>query len=487
MNAHKKIHKTVLGCIASLCLVIGSVSLNAQVATPSSLRVLVFTKTLAWRHDSIPVGIEALKDLGSKRGWQVDATEDSGLFTDSNLRNYDVVVWLNTSGEVLDPDQQAAYERFHRSSKGTVAIHEGGADTEREGWPWYRKLASVLFVSHPAIQKATLIVFDRTHPATVMLPPKWDHTDEWYNFDSAPSDAHVLMGVDEKSYNPGPNATHGVAGYHPIAWYKEFDGGRYFYTALGHTSEDYTTDNLFRSHIAGAIEWAGGRAPNPVVMDTEGPAPILKEFDGVSPNGTWERQAPSEPTFKYAIKPEQLDMYYSSAFNQHLVRKGISIDPTRPYAIEGKFTVLAPLTVVNSFCFNLNIAGPDGDLSNVNTWSLNVDLHEHGGAVMKFMGFRDGKFADLGEIETSWGAPDTEYTFRVYVNADVNGQYRDKWVSAVVKKEDVELEKFTVDYSSFPYQPDETKKVRFGVNTHLGNWILRDLKVWYLDVPAKQY
>jgi type 1 glutamine amidotransferase len=451
-------------------------------------KVLVFSKTQDFRHSSIPAGIAAIKEMGAQRGWQVEDTEDAGQFRDANLRKYDVVVWLNTSGNVLDSTQQGAYERFQRSGKGTVAIHEGGTDTEREGWPWYRKLASVLFVSHPPVQKATLKVWDRTHPATVMLPPKWEHTDEWYNFDAVPADAHILMGVDESSYNPGPDGMQGHVGSHPIAWYKEFEGGRYFYTALGHTAEDYTTDQLFLAHVAGAIEWAAGKAPNPVVMDTEGPAAvILREFDGTSPNGVWERQAPSEPTFKYAVGPNQLDMYYSSPFNQHLVRRGMAIDPRRPYAVEGKFTIPAPLSDIgsNSFCFNLNVAGPDGDLSNVNTWSLNVDLHRTGGAVMKFMGFHDGKFSDLGEIETGWGAANTEYSFRVYVNADLDGQYQDNWVSAVVKKDDTELEKFTVNYSSFPYQPDRTKKVRFGLNTHGANWTLKNLKIYYLDVPKK--
>ncbi len=452
----------------------------------SRLRVLVFSKTTDSRHASIPDGIAALKKLGVERGWQVDVTEDAGTFSDSNLRNYDVVVWLNTSGEVLDPAQQAAYERFHRSGKGTVALHEGGTDTEREGWPWYRRLASVLFVSHPAVQKATIIVKDPTHPATVMLPTKWEHTDEWYNFDAMPSDAHILMSVDESTYNPGPDGMQSSMGVHPIAWYKDFDGGRYFYTALGHTTEDFTTDNLFLAHIAGAIEWAGAKALNPVVMETDGPALILKEFDGTSPNGVWEREAPSEQTFKYAIKPDQLDMYNSSEFNQHLVRNGIAIDPGRPYAIEGRFAVRGPLVDdANSFCFNLNVAGPDGDLNPVNTWSVNVDLHQNGGAVMKFMGFHHGKFLDIGEIEASWGAADTEYTFRVYVNASLDGLRRDKWVSAVVIQGGKELEKFTVDYSHFPYQPDYTQKVRFGVNTHEASWILRDLKIYYLDVPKK--
>src|SRR5690242_18998136 len=123
-------------CIASLLLI-------SAYTTSAPPKILVFSKTQAFRHDSIPAGIAALKDIGAKRGWQVDAPEDAGQFTDSNLRNYVVVVWLNTSGNVLDPAQQRAYERFHRSGKGTVAIHKGGTDSERDGWPWYRKLASV--------------------------------------------------------------------------------------------------------------------------------------------------------------------------------------------------------------------------------------------------------------------------------------------------------------------------------------------------------
>lgn len=463
-----------------------SISPNAQATDliPGPLRILVFSKTLAFRHDSIPDGIAAIKELGSKRGWHVDATEDAGLFTDSNLNRFDAIVWLNTSGEVLKSEQQAAYERFQRSGKGTIAIHQGGTDTEREGWSWYRRLVSVRFVGHPDTQKATLIVTDHFHPSTASLPAKWEHIDEWYNFDSAPADAHVLMVVDESSYDAGPKAMQKIVGCHPISWYKDFDGGRYFYTALGHTSEDYTTDTLFLSHIAGGIEWAAGRAENPVASNPSGPALILSEFDGTSPNGTWERQAPSEPGFKYAVKRDQLDMYESSAVNQHLVRKGVEIDPRRPYAIEGRFTILAPLAETNSFCFNLNVAGADGDLGNVNTWSLNVDLNKDGGATMKFMGFVDGKFDQTGEKKTKWGSADTEYLFRVYVNADLAGKYLDKYISAVVSKGSVDLEKLTIQYSSFPYQPDFTKKVRFGVNTHGANWVLKDLKIYYLDVPA---
>lgn len=451
-------------------------------ATAPSINVLIFSKTQGFRHASIPLAVSSLKSLGAQRNWNVDATESSEQFTDANLAKYAVVVWLNTSGDVLNSTQKAAYERFHRSGKGTVAIHEGGTDTEREGWPWYRKLASVLFVSHPAIQKATLDVTDRTHPATIMLPTKWEHIDEWYNFDTVPSDAHVIINVDEHSYEPGPDAMETAIGDHPIAWYKEFDGGRYFYTALGHTVEDYTTDSFFLAHIAGAIDWAAHR---PFVPDRG--ALILSEFDGSSSNGQWERQAPSAPDFKYEVEPTRLYMQNTSILNQHLVRKGTAIDPNRPYAIEGTFSILRPMSPMdsNSFAVNFNVAGADGDQNPINTWSLNVDLNGNGeGGVMKFMGFHNGAFAEIGHLETNWGKPETEYSFRIYVNADLNAKHKSKIVSMLIKQGDLRLEEFQVDYSAFPYQPDQSRSTRLGFNTHGANWVLKNLKVYYLDVLA---
>jgi type 1 glutamine amidotransferase len=458
-------------------------------AAAAPLKVLVFSKTEAFRHASIPAGISALEELGALHGWDVDATEDASQLNDNNLKRYDVVVWLNTSGNILDLRQKAAYERFQQSHKGTVAIHEAGTDTERDGWPWYRKMASVLFSGHPRIQKATILVQDQTHPASFGLPLRWEHVEEWYSFASDPRldpDVHVLASVDEETYDPGEFALGRGAKDHPIAWYKQYDGGRYFYTSLGHTYEDYQSDRYFRALITGAIEWAGGRRSDHVVRDTDDAALIFKEFDGTSPNGVWDRQAPPQPpNFKYAVKADALEMYANTPLNQHLVREGAPIDPSRPYAIEGKFVIPTLGDDANSFCVNLNVAGPDGDVSNVNTWSLNVDLHQEGGAVIKFMGFVKGRFTEIGQVETSWGAAGTEYWFRMYVNADYDGRYESKRVSMFVMKGDTQLEKLMVDYSSFPYQPDGAKSVRLGVNTHEADWVLRDLKVYYLDVPQR--
>lgn len=439
--------------------------------------VLVFSKTNGFRHSTIPEGVEALKGLGAMRGWLVAATEDSGRFTDANLRRFDVVVWLNTFGEVLNPEQQAAYERFHRAGKGTVAVHQGGVDAAHTGWPWFRKMAPSVTMGAPAIRAITVLNYDHNHPAASMLPTMWRHLDEWSNYAPRPApDAHVILFGWDPEFS------------HPVSWWKEFDGGRYFYTGLGGTKENYAPGSKFLEHLAGGIEWAAGYAKNPVTRRTDGDAIIIKEFDGLSPNGVWERMEPS-PDFDYSMNIAELAMKDSTAIsqlNRHLVRRGVSIDPKRPYAIEGKFVIPGPLNPRKpySFCVNVNVAGPDGDTAKVNCWSLNVHLLGNGKSLTRFMGFVDGGFAQIGEIANGWGDPDTEYNFRIYVNADLHGLHQDKMMSMEVTRSGRALEKFQVDYSAFPYQPDYTKNVRLGVNGHGTAWMLRDLKVYYLDVIA---
>jgi len=219
---------------------------------PDSLpRVLVFSRTTGFRHLSIPDGIAAIRALGTDR-WCVDATEDPAVFTADNLRRYRAVVFLSTTGNVLDDAQQKAFEEYLRAGNGWVGIH-AAADTEYE-WPWYGKLVGAWFKGHPRNQQATVNVEDRTHRSTAMLPAEWKRLDEWYSFRSNPrSDVRVLASLDEKSYDPEKVPM----GDHPIAWYHEFDGGRAWYTALGHTKESYA-EKLFLEHVREGIEWAAG-------------------------------------------------------------------------------------------------------------------------------------------------------------------------------------------------------------------------------------
>jgi type 1 glutamine amidotransferase len=231
-----------------ICLCAG---LSATALAHETYKVLVFSKTKGFRHDSIPSGIAAIKKLAAEKHFSVDATEDSSLFTDANLSKYKVVIFLCTTGDVLDNAQQSALERFIRAGNGFVGVHSA-SDTEFT-WPWYGGLVGAYFDSHPAIQTATIHIEDHTHPSTKSLPNPWKRRDEWYNFKTNPrTKVKVLARLDESSYTGGKHGSD-----HPIAWYHNYDGGRSWYTALGHTKESYT-ESEFLSHLAGGIEWAAG-------------------------------------------------------------------------------------------------------------------------------------------------------------------------------------------------------------------------------------
>ena len=214
-------------------------------------RVLVFTRTAAFRHDSIPDAVEAVRAIGRADGFAVDATEDAARFADSELPAYDAVVFLSTTGDVLDASQQDALQRFVRSGGGFAGVH-AAADTEH-GWPWYLSLVGAEFRSHPAIQQAAVRVEDAAHASTRSLPTPWRRTDEWYDFVESPRGAaHVLLSLDETTYQGG-----GMGADHPISWCRWFEGGRSWYTGLGHTRESWS-EPLFLDHVRGGIRFAAG-------------------------------------------------------------------------------------------------------------------------------------------------------------------------------------------------------------------------------------
>jgi type 1 glutamine amidotransferase len=214
-------------------------------------RVLVFTRTAAFRHDSIPDGVEAIRALGALHGFEVDHTESQSAFTDGGLAPYRVVVFLSTTGDVLDEAGQAAFERYIRGGGGFVGIH-AATDTEYD-WAWYGGLVGAYFDNHPAIQVALLHVED----PTTGLPDPWERTDEWYSFRTNPraNGVNVLLTLDETSYSGGT-----MGGDHPIAWYHAYDGGRAWYTAGGHTSESFA-EPLFVEHLWSGIQYAGALVP----------------------------------------------------------------------------------------------------------------------------------------------------------------------------------------------------------------------------------
>ena len=253
---------------------------------PGDLSVLVFSKTEGFRHDSIEDGVRALREMGEENGFAVEHTEDASAFAGPNLARYGAVVFLNTSGDVLDAAQQAAFEQYIQGGGGYVGVH-AAADTEFE-WAWYGALVGAYFESHPHIQEADIAVLDRVFPATAHLPARWTRTDEWYDYKANPrGEVHVLATLVEKGYEGGK-----MGDDHPIAWAHEYDGGRALYTGGGHTSESYE-EPLFREHLLQAILWAAGRvdgdagatlrgAYEEVVLDDDTTYPMQLE---VAPDG----------------------------------------------------------------------------------------------------------------------------------------------------------------------------------------------------------
>lgn len=211
-------------------------------------RVLVFSKTKGFRHESIKAGKEALVKLGSEKGFGVDTTESADVFTEENLKKYRAVIFLSTTGDVLNQAQQNEFMRFIQAGGGYVGIH-AAADTEYD-WFWYGKLVGAYFKSHPQIQEAKfkkVKAFGEDH-----LPDEWIRTDELYNYNKISSEITVLYNLDESSYQGGENGEN-----HPIAWYHDFDGGRSFYTGMGHTNESFS-DSLFLDHLYQGIKYANG-------------------------------------------------------------------------------------------------------------------------------------------------------------------------------------------------------------------------------------
>lgn len=220
---------------------------NTASTTP---RLLVFSKTNGYRHESIKDGIAALQRLAAEKHVLIECTEDASRFTDDNLSHYAAVIFLMTSGnDILNSEQKAAFERYIHAGGGYAGIHSA-SDTEYH-WSWYGRLVGAFFKGHPHIQRATLHISDHHHPSTEELPATWSRTDEWYNFQSNPRDSvHVLMTIDETTYQGGT-----MGNDHPIAWYHDFEGGRAWYTALGHTAESYT-EPMFLAHLWGGIAYA---------------------------------------------------------------------------------------------------------------------------------------------------------------------------------------------------------------------------------------
>lgn len=228
-------------------------------AQAQQFKALLFTRTAGFHHVSIHEGVDGVRHLGNRHNFSVDWQENPSAFTEEGLKKYDVVIFLNTTGDVLNAEQQAAFEKYIKSGKGWVGVH-AAADTEYD-WEWYTKMVGMMFKVHPAQQTAYLDVVNSNFPGLERFPKRMLWTDEWYEYQKPykADDLTFLIGVDDKSYDPtvkwGDNVGTGMGDFHPMAWYHNYDGGRAFYTGLGHIGLIYS-DQTFLDHLYGGIYWA---------------------------------------------------------------------------------------------------------------------------------------------------------------------------------------------------------------------------------------
>ena len=232
--------------------------ISLQVFSQQQFKALLFTKTAGYHHESINEGVTAVKALAARHNFGVEWHEDAKKFNHKFLAQFDVIIFLNTTEDILNDEQQNAFKAFIQSGKGFVGIHSA-SDTEYD-WQWYTKLVGRMFHIHPAQQTAMLEVTDSNFPGMEIFPKRFMWTDEWYEFkkEEYSKNLKVLLTIDENTYNPnaqwGEKIGKGM-GYHPISWYQDYDNGRSFYTALGHIPLIYS-DPWFLHHIYGGIYWA---------------------------------------------------------------------------------------------------------------------------------------------------------------------------------------------------------------------------------------
>lgn len=231
---------------------------NAGHAQQKQFKALIVTTTKGWHHESLHYGVVALEEMATRNFFDVVLFQDPNSFTDSFLKQFQVIIFLNTTGDILNPDQQKVMERFIESGKGFVGIHSA-SDTEYD-WDWYTKLVGRMFYIHPTIQTAKLQILDNSFPGTQGFAQGKLWTDEWYQFsEEKVNDLHYILGVDETTYNAkanwGSKKGEGMGKFHPLAWYHNYDGGRSFYTALGHLPTNFSNE-AFLDHLYAGILWA---------------------------------------------------------------------------------------------------------------------------------------------------------------------------------------------------------------------------------------
>ena len=241
--------------LAALFLIL-LISSNGQ--AQKQFKTLLITTTRGWHHEALHTGVLAMQQLGVKNNFDVVLLESNGGITDQFMNQFAAVIFLHTTGDILNANEQKVMERFIQSGKGFVGVHSA-SDTEYD-WEWYTKLVGRMFKIHPAVQTAKMQLTDNKFPGLEGFANGRLWTDEWYDFGPEKTTGlQYILGVDESSYNAkvqwGENKTEGMGKFHPVAWYHNFDGGRAFYTALGHVPATFS-DAAFQNHLLAGILWA---------------------------------------------------------------------------------------------------------------------------------------------------------------------------------------------------------------------------------------
>lgn len=245
-------HKSIVWI--SILVLSGSLNLFSQ----GQFRVLVYTSPDYWHNTVIPTAISEFRKMAEKHFFELEWTQEPSRFNNESLREFSVAVFLNANGATLNQDEMKSFREYIRKGGGFVGIHAASVTQELD--EWMQKLVGRVFIGHPEKQTAVLTVTDRHFPACLHLPDQWLWTDEWYEFgDALTGSMHVVLRVEESTYDAritvDGEERNGMGSFHPISWYQEYDGGRSFYTALGHLEAHYT-DARFLEHIYGGIFWA---------------------------------------------------------------------------------------------------------------------------------------------------------------------------------------------------------------------------------------
>jgi len=225
--------------------------------------LLVFSKTNAFIHvEAIPAAQQLMREIGAEQGWSVFVSDNGALHNPVDLARFDVIVWNNVTGDVLNPAQRQALREWLEQGGGFVALHSAGDDSH-EVWPWYiDTVIRARFVAHPMnpqFQRARLPVEQPADPIVAHLGDAWEHEDEWYSFEASPraADLRVLLSIDESSYSPQMfGRSLAMGSDHPMIWKHCVGAGRVLYSAPGHTAETYALA-AYRELLRRAITWAG--------------------------------------------------------------------------------------------------------------------------------------------------------------------------------------------------------------------------------------